>query len=385
MIIRKPPMGWNSWNTFGHDISDRLIRETADVMADEGYLDAGYAYLVIDDCWQAPERDERGRLAPDRNKFPDGIKAVADYVHSKGLKFGIYSCAGSLTCEGFPASYDHEFVDAETFAEWGVDYLKYDYCFKPLGFDGPTLFRRMGMALANCGRDILFSACSWGADETRKWIRTTGAHMWRATSDINDSLASTKEQTRLFEPSLKYSACGSYADLDMMTVGMYGRGNVAVGGNDDLSYKTQFTFWAMMSSPLFIGADIRSIKKEAKEILLNKDIIAVNQDPGFWQPYEIGTKGGWNPRSVPAYVKLLSTGEILLGIFNFSDDDLKISTPIDRIGLNTGTGKTLEMRELWTGRTETVKNGVHKTLVPAHDCQIYRCRVVDIKYGVQAL
>ncbi|MBQ7500545.1 MAG: glycoside hydrolase family 27 protein [Clostridia bacterium] len=383
MIIRKPPMGWNSWNTFGHDISDKLIRETADIMADEGYLDAGYEYLVIDDCWQEPERDKNGRLAADKNKFPDGIKPVADYVHSKGLKFGIYSCAGSMTCEAFPASYDHEFVDAETFAEWGVDYLKYDYCFKPLGFDGPTLYRRMGLALANCGRDILFSACSWGADETRKWIKTTGAHMWRATGDINDSVGSIREHaTKLIESSLKYSACGSFADLDMLTVGMYGSGNVGVGGCDDLIYKTHFSFWSLISSPLFIGSDIRDIKKEAKDILLNKDVIAINQDDGCWQPYEIGTKGGWNPGSIPTYVKLLSTGELAIGIFNFSEEDTKISTPIDRIGLNMGTGKTLEMTEVWTGETETVKNGVHKTMVPAHDCKLYRCRLVDIKYGV---
>ncbi len=179
-------MGWNSWNTFGHDINEELIKTTADSMVSEGFLEAGYNYLVIDDCWSKRMRNEKGELEADPEKFPNGIKAVADYVHSKGLKFGIYSCAGNYTCAGYPGSYEYEFVDARTFAEWGVDFLKYDYCYKPAFEVGKMLYRRMGLALANCGRDILFSACSWGADETNKWIKETGAHMWRSTGDIND-------------------------------------------------------------------------------------------------------------------------------------------------------------------------------------------------------
>lgn len=381
MIVKKPPMGWNSWNTFGYDINEQLIREIADAMVSDGYLDAGYEYLVVDDCWQEHERDENGRLVPDRKKFPNGMKTVADYVHSKGLKFGIYSCAGALTCEGFPGSYEHEFVDAATFAEWGVDFLKYDRCFKPMTFDVITLFRRMGMALANCGRDILYAACSWGADETRKWIKSTGAHMWRATNDVGDSQASIKELALKFDRDLKYSSAGSFADLDMLVVGMYGNGNVGFGGCDDAMYKTHFTFWSQLNSPLIIGADIRNISKEARDILLNREVIAINQDEGCWQPYEIGTPDGWNPSGNPVYCKLLSNGELALGIYNFYDDEAKLATPLDRLGLNMSTGKTLEMREVWTGEVETVTNAVHRTTVAPHDCKLYRCRIVDLKYG----
>jgi len=381
MVVKKPPMGWNSWNTFGYDISEDLVREIADVMVRDGYRDAGYEYLVIDDCWQEPVRGADGRLVPDRKKFPNGMKPVADYVHSKGLKFGIYSCAGVLTCEGFPGSYEHEFTDAAAFAEWGVDFLKYDYCFHPSGFDPATLYRRMGTALANCGRDILFSACSWGADETRKWVKSTGAHMWRATGDLNDSVGGIREHAKMIDRDLKYSAEGSYADFDMLVVGMFGKGNVGVGGCDAEIYRSHFTFWAQLGSPLFIGADIRSIAPEMREVLLDREVIAVNQDECLWQPYEIGGAGWWNPSECPVYCRLLSTGELAIGIYNFGEHDQKLCTPLDRVGLSQGTGKTLVMRDLRTGEIETVLTGVHKTTVPAHSCKLYRCRVVDLDYG----
>ena len=162
MVKLTPPMGWNSWNTFGENINEKLIMETADKMVEQGLLDCGYEYLVIDDCWSLRKRDEEGRLIADPEKFPHGMKAVADYVHSKGLKFGMYSCAGNLTCAGYPGSFEHEFIDADTFASWGVDFLKYDYCYHSNIIPGKYLYRRMGIALENCGRDILFSACSWG-------------------------------------------------------------------------------------------------------------------------------------------------------------------------------------------------------------------------------
>ena len=157
-----PPIGWNTWNTFADKISEQLIFECADVLVESGLRDAGYTYVVIDDTWARKQRDNQHRLVVNTDKFPHGMKAVGDYLHSKGLKFGIYSCAGCMTCGQYPGSYEHEFLDAQNFAEWGVDFLKYDYCFKPAEDTGDLLFRRMGTALANCGRDILFSACSWG-------------------------------------------------------------------------------------------------------------------------------------------------------------------------------------------------------------------------------
>ena len=179
MIASLPPLGWNSWNTFGEHISDSLIREMADYMVDKGWLAAGYEYLVIDDCWSLRDRDENGLLVPDPAKFPHGMKALADYVHSKGLKFGMYSCAGVMTCASYPSSYDHEFVDARTFASWGVDFLKYDFCNFPESGDCLNRYQTMSMALKASGRDILFSACNWGRYDPWKWMRSRGAHMYR--------------------------------------------------------------------------------------------------------------------------------------------------------------------------------------------------------------
>ena len=173
-------MGFNTWNTFAENISEDVIIETADKMVETGLLKAGYEYLVIDDCWSEKERDpETGKIVPDKEKFPHGMKYVSDYVHSKGLKFGMYSCAGTRTCADYPGSFDHEYLDAKTFAEYGADFLKYDFCYKPETAHGPTLYRKMGMALRNCGREILCSACNWGSDDVNKWIRSAGAHMYR--------------------------------------------------------------------------------------------------------------------------------------------------------------------------------------------------------------
>ena len=190
MIARTAPMGWNSWNTFGSNINEELIRQMADVMVEKGYRDAGYEYLVIDDCWSLKQRDENGLLVADPEKFPHGMKAVADYVHSKGLKFGMYSCAGVRTCAGYPSSFDHEFVDAQTFADWGVDFLKYDFCNFPANGDCKMRYQTMSMALKATGREILFSACNWGREDPWHWMRSIGAHMYRSTGDIMDNFVS---------------------------------------------------------------------------------------------------------------------------------------------------------------------------------------------------
>ena len=258
MIARTAPMGWNSWNTFAKDINEELICQMADVMVSEGYRDAGYEYLVIDDCWSEMERDENGRLVPDHVKFPHGMKAVADYVHSKGLKFGMYSCAGVRTCAGYPSSFDHEFVDAATFAEWGVDFLKYDFCNFPVNGDCKMRYQTMSMALKATGREILFSACNWGREEPWHWMRSIGAHMYRSTGDIMDNFVSftdiVKSQIANFCDSGNYC----FNDIDMLTVGMYGKGNVGIGSVcTDEEYRIQFALWCMLSAPLMMGGDLR--------------------------------------------------------------------------------------------------------------------------------
>ena len=247
MLAKRPPMGWNSWNTFGRDINENLIKETADIMVEQGYLAAGYEYLVIDDCWSKMERDENGRLVADPEKFPSGMKAVADYVHSKGLKFGMYSCAGVRTCAGYPSSYDHEYVDAQTFADWGVDFLKYDFCNFPETGDCVGRYLQMSMALKATGRDILFSACNWGSKEPWKWMNSIGAHMYRSTGDIQDNYQSFKNIALSQVDNLCMSGPGSFNDPDMLVVGMYGKGNVGFGGCTDAEYRTQFALWCLLS------------------------------------------------------------------------------------------------------------------------------------------
>ena len=374
MIKNTPPMGWNSWNTFGPDINEQLILETADKMVETGILNAGYEYLVIDDCWSLRERDKNGRLVADPAKFPHGIKAVADYIHSKGLKFGMYSCAGTLTCGGYPGSFEHEFIDAATFAKWGVDFLKYDYCYHSSLIHGKYLYRRMGTALKNCGRNILFSACSWGADNTAEWIRETDANMWRSTGDIADSWASVKSLTDAQDEILAYGGSGCFNDMDMLIVGMYGKGYVGLEALNYVQYKTHFSIWALLASPLMIGCDIRNMNIETFKILTNKDLIKINQDSDCRQVYKLINI--WND-NIKAYARNLENGDIAVGFFNFSDESGVVRLNIEELGLPESTGKTLYMHNVWEDETVTVKNGIFMHDIATHDCLVYRCMVVD--------
>lgn len=374
MIKNTPPMGWNSWNTFGADINEQLIFDTADKMVETGLSALGYEYLVIDDCWALKERDENGRLVGDPQKFPHGMKAVADYVHSKGLKFGMYSCAGYLTCAAYPGSFEYEFIDAKTFAEWGVDFLKYDYCYHSSVIHGKYLYRRMGLALKNCGRDILFSACTWGADNTAEWIRETSANMWRSTGDVFDNWETIKSIIEQQEAILPYGGAGSFNDMDMLVVGMYGKGNVGLQGLNDTQYKTHFSIWALLGSPLMIGCDVRNMNKETFDILSNEELIKINQDADCRQVFKLSLYSGNN---IKAYARNLENGDIAVGFFNLTDKKVTVKFLLDELGLPVSTGKTLEMHEVWNGETVTVKNGTLIKNIEAFDSLVYRCRVVD--------
>lgn len=374
MIKNTPPMGWNSWNTFGADINEQLIFDTADKMVETGLSVLGYEYLVIDDCWALKERDENGRLVADPQKFPHGMKAVADYVHSKGLKFGMYSCAGYLTCAAYPGSFEYEFIDAKTFAEWGVDFLKYDYCYHSSVIHGKYLYRRMGLALKNCGRDILFSACTWGADNTAEWIRETSANMWRSTGDVFDNWETIKSIIEQQEAILPYGGAGSFNDMDMLVVGMYGKGNVGLQGLNDTQYKTHFSIWALLGSPLMIGCDVRNMNKETFDILSNEELIKINQDADCRQVFKLSLYSGNN---IKAYARNLENGDIAVGFFNLTDKKVTVKFLLDELGLPISTGKTLEMHEVWNGETVTVKNGTLIKNIEAFDSLVYRCRVVD--------
>ena len=374
MIKNTPPMGRNSWNTFGADINEQLIFDTADKMVETGLSALGYEYLVIDDCWALKERDENGRLVADPQKFPHGMKAVADYVHSKGLKFGMYSCAGYLTCAAYPGSFEYEFIDAKTFAEWGVDFLKYDYCYHSSVIHGKYLYRRMGLALKNCGRDILFSACTWGADNTAEWIRETSANMWRSTGDVFENWETIKSIIEQQEAILPYGGVGSFNDMDMLVVGMYGKGNVGLQELNDTQYKTHFSIWALLGSPLMIGCDVRNMNKETFDILSNKELIKINQDADCRQVFKLSPYSGSN---IKAYARNLENGDIAVGFFNLTDKKVTVKFLLDELGLPVSTGKTLEMHEVWNGETVTVKNGTLIKNIEAFDSLVYRCRVVD--------
>ena len=303
------------------------------------------------------------------------MKAVADYVHSKGLKFGMYSCAGNLTCAGYPGSYEHEFIDAETFAGWGVDFLKYDYCYHSPIVAGKYLYRRMGLALENCGRDILFSACSWGADETHEWIKESAASMWRSTGDIFDTWESVKSLVKQQEKLHPYNGVGCFNDMDMLIVGMYGKGNVGLKGCSDIQYKTHYSIWALLGSPLMIGCDIRDMNEETRKILMNREMIRINQDSACRQPVKL--TGIWSGEDMVIYARMLSGGEIAIGVFNLSGEKSVGRFNLDELGLPMSTGKTLEMKEVWTGEQLTVKNSTVIRKLEPYDCEVFRARVVE--------
>lgn len=393
MIAQTPPMGWNSWNTFGTNINESLIFQIADTMVEKGYLNAGYEYLIIDDCWSLKERDSSGNLIPDPKKFPNGMKAVADYIHKKGLKFGMYSCAGILTCAGYPSSYDHEFQDAALFAEWGIDYLKYDYCNFPKNADCVNRYQTMSMALKATGRDILFAACNWGSENSWNWMRSIGAHTYRSTGDIFDNFRSF---IGIFQSQLEHlSQSGPYCfnDMDMLTVGMYNKGNVAIGKPcTDNEYRMQFSLWCLAGTPLIMGSDIRDMPPQMEELLLNKELIAINQDPECRPPYLVGKRSVMVPEEdsddtveplrmvkdkLLTFIKHLSDQEFVIAYYNLHEEEQIMNCIFADVGLPYASGYGFDMTDVFTGKNIGVKRDYHIVSVPGHDCRLFRCRLVN--------
>ncbi|MGN6375077.1 MAG: glycoside hydrolase family 27 protein [Sphingomonas sp.] len=271
-----PPMGWNSWNKFGCDVDEKTVRAAADAMATNGMRDAGYEYLVIDDCWHG-KRNADGFIQADPVKFPSGMKALGDYIHARGLKFGIYSDAGLETCAHRPGSQGHEYQDALQYARWGVDYLKYDWCSTGTR-NAEEAYRTMALALRATGRPIVFSICEWGTSKPWLWATTTG-NLWRTTGDIWDGWKGKNPQgwalgvmdiVDLNAPLWPFAGPGHWNDADMLEVGN--------GGMSEDEYRAHFSLWAMMASPLMAGNDLANMTPEIRSILLNKDVIAVDQD-----------------------------------------------------------------------------------------------------------
>ncbi len=375
-----PPMGWNAWNTFTWNINEALIRETADAMVSSGLKDAGYQYVVIDDCWSLKQRDQNGCLVADPEKFPNGMKAVADYVHSKGLKFGMYSCYGTHTCAGYPGSFEHEFQDAETFASWGVDYLKYDNCYKPRHMEGEMLYKRMSLALRNCGRDILFSACNWGADGVHGWIQGSGAQLFRSTGDIQDNWESIKNLALSQMDKMAYSGPYCHNDIDMLVVGMHGGSNNefigTLGGCTDEEYRTHFSLWAIMNSPLMIGCDIRSMSSVTRETLTNPDIIAINQDMECRGPYVVP---GNDPAAMMSLVKPMGDGSLAIGMFNLGDKKGELSLQFWDMGIPAAAGMGLELYDCWARKTEGVFDQRYAAQIEPHGCRMFRAKLVKVR------
>ncbi len=391
MLAKKPPMGWNSWNTFGTNISDTLIREMADRMVEEGYLAAGYEYLVIDDCWSLRERDAQGRIVPDPGKFPHGMKAVADYVHSRGLKFGMYSCAGVRTCAGYPASYDHEFVDARTFADWGVDFLKYDFCNFPDSGDCKSRYQTMSMALKATGREILFSACNWGQQEPWRWMNSVGAHMYRSTGDIMDNYTSFTDIFKSQIGNLCMSTSGCFNDMDMLTVGMCGKGNVGLGKVCSYEeYRMEFALWCLAGVPLMMGADLRNLAPEYRKLMQNADLLRLDQDEECRPPYLIRRgdvtvpnpepkEGEYPWKQLPdtsfTFFRHLSGGEFALAMINMGPVEAEIRCEFVDLGLPVSCGCGLELRDVFTGECIGVQSDSFNPRVPGHDLKLYLARL----------
>ncbi len=391
MIAQTPPMGWNSWNTFGEHIDDSLIRQMADLMVDNGYLAAGYEYLVIDDCWSLRQRDENGLLVPDPAKFPHGMKALADYVHSKGLKFGMYSCAGARTCAGYPASYDHEFTDAKTFASWGVDFLKYDFCNFPLSGSCKARYQTMSMALKASGREILFSACNWGEQEPWRWMRSVGAHMYRSTGDIMDNYTSFTEIVKSQLDKLCMSGSYCFNDMDMLTVGMLGKGNVGLGRVCTFEeYRLQFALWCLCGVPLMMGADLRSLAPEYEALMTNKRLLRIDQDVECRAPYLVrrGDVGVPNPdakegeypwKALPdtAFVMIrhLSDNEFALAYINLAPQESEVRCELVDLGVPVASGLALHLTDAFTGEDLGKAVDFYNPRVPGHDCKLCLCKL----------
>ena len=371
MLAAVPPMGWNSWNTFYDRFDECLIMEMADTFVRDGYLECGYNHLILDDCWLERERDGAGNLVPDRQKFPRGIEPVIDYVHSRGLRFGIYECCGVRTCAGYPGSFEHEKQDAELFARWGVDYLKYDNCHRPPSMGSELLYRRMSHALRSTGRNILLAACQWGHEDVGRWIRSTGAQTYRSATDIRDCWDSIRGILDQRLDRLDEGAPGCYNDLDMLVVGMGGISSNpetrAEGCTFD-EYQTHFVLWAMLNSPLIIGCDPRKADERTRSLLQNRDIISINQDPEGRSCFRISCN--CCPDTF-ALAKPLSGDAYAVGLFNFGENEAAAGFPFWELGLSARDGQSCRLydciRHAYAG--EFAES--YATKLPAHGCEVF--------------
>ena len=358
-LATTPPMGFNNWNATHcrAEFNEAMVKGIADIFVSRGFKDAGYQYVNIDDCWAKPARDASGNLVPDPVRFPNGIKAVADYVHSKGLKFGIYTSAGTKTCNtyGFPGGLGFEQKDANLFASWGVDYLKYDNCGDHQGQTAQQRYTKMRNALQATGRPILFSICEWGVNRPWEWAHSVG-NAWRTTQDIRDNYPSMLSIFKATVGLYPHAQRGAWNDPDMLQVGN--------GGMTDVEYRSHFSLWSMMNAPLLIGSDLRTANQAAFDILTNRDIIALNQDNMGVQASVVSNTGGRHVLTKP-----LNNGDIAVALFNETDTATTIATTAAAAGLGNAPSYTL--RDLWSKATTTTTGAISATVAP-HATVVYR-------------
>ncbi|MBX9853065.1 MAG: glycoside hydrolase family 27 protein [Cytophagaceae bacterium] len=373
-LALEPPMGWNTWNKFTCNVNEELIRQAADALVASGMKDAGYTYIVIDDCWHG-QRDSLGFIQGDQKKFPSGMKALADYIHSKGLKFGIYSCAGSKTCGGHPGSRGYEYQDAIMYAKWGVDYLKYDWC-NTEGLKAEGAYMTMRDALYAAKRPIVFSLCEWGDNQPWAWGANTG-HLWRTTGDIYHCWDCKKDNGGWYSLGVlqildkqdglrKYAGPGHWNDPDMMEVG---------NGMTENEDRAHFSMWCMLAAPLMAGNDLSNMSEKTKAILTNKEVIAIDQDPLGIQGFKYKTID-----SVEIWFKPLEKGDwavCFLNRKNVADGiefDWKENSVTDSLFHKEVNFKavTYKIRNLWLKKGQGTTGKIFKTTLDAHDVVMLR-------------
>jgi alpha-galactosidase len=354
-LAKTPPMGWNSWNKFRTKIDDKTVREIADVLATNGMRDAGYRFINIDDGWSW-KRAEDGTIMPNPN-FPD-MKALAAYVHSKGLKIGIYSSPGPTTCGGYTGSYGHEEQDAKTWTAWGIDYLKYDWCSASRVWkdeDMRAVYQRMGEALQKAGGKIVFSLCQYGRDNAGEWGNLVGGNLWRTTDDIRDSWQSMSTIGFSQSDLAKFTKPGWWPDPDMLEIGN--------GGMSTTEYRTHMTLWAMIGAPLIAGNDLRDMTPEIHDILTNKDAIAVDQDKLGKGGRQIAREG-----DTEVWAKPLDRGNTAVALFNRGESEANISVK----WATADVGANPSVRDLWSHTNLGRKADGFSATVPPHGVVMLR-------------
>jgi len=377
-LAQTPPMGWNSWNHFACNIDEALIKETADALVKSGLRDAGYVYVNLDDCWHG-ERDENGFIQPDPERFPSGIKALADYVHGRGLKIGLYSDAGRKTCGGKPGSQGHEYQDAIQYARWGIDYLKYDWCNTGTGTaqrNPVEAYTTMRDALHAAGRPVVFSVCEWGDNEPWTWAGDIG-HLWRTTGDIVNcwdcEIGHGNWKSKGILPILDlqdelrgYAGPGHWNDPDMMEVG-----NLPTIGEN----RAHFAMWAMLAAPLIIGTDVRGLDPDILDVLGNKGVVAVNQD-------RLGIQGFAHRKAgdIEVWVKPLDQGDWALAFLNRGDESRNEQFDFSQNHIEDAltqrhanfAEESFDVIDLWTNEKIATSNDTLDVQIGSRDVRIYR-------------